>query len=179
MNISMALFLVFFPRDGLTQTTPENLGPDVPHKRDAVIVGVCSLLSLLLVGVISTIFLYRFPSHLLSWANFLGILAAVLSSVQYIPQLYTTWKVKQVLSLSIATMVIQVPGAFLFAFSLWLRVGWEGWSTWFVYCVTGLLQGALLVMALSFRGNTGGDQAGEVQQGGESTERDSLLGNAQ
>ncbi|KAI4721604.1 glycoside hydrolase family 3 protein [Aureobasidium sp. EXF-10727] len=146
----MVLFLVFFPRDAFANPPPEHLPPDTPRKRDAVIVGVTSLLSLLVVGLISTLFLFRLPSHLLSWANFLGILAAVLSSIQYIPQLYTTWKAKQVLSLSIASMLIQVPGAFVFAFSLWLRVGWEGWSTWFVYCVTGVLQGALLVMAIMF-----------------------------
>ncbi|KAG9664031.1 hypothetical protein KCU64_g949, partial [Aureobasidium melanogenum] len=146
----MVLFLVFFPRDAFANPPPEHLPPDTPRKRDAVIVGVVSLLSLLLAGLISTLFLYRLPSHLLSWSNFLGILAAILSSIQYIPQLYTTWKAKQVLSLSIASMLIQVPGAFVFAFSLWLRVGWEGWSTWFVYCVTGVLQGALLVMAIMF-----------------------------
>lgn len=167
----MVLFLVFFPRDAFAHTPPEHLSPDTPRKRDAVIVGVVSLVSLLTVGLISTIFLFRLPSHLLSWANFLGILAAILSSVQYIPQLYTTWKVKQVLSLSIATMVIQVPGAFLFAFSLWLRVGWEGWSTWFVYCVTGVLQGALLVMAITFYKKEKDGQAGEH----EATETDPLL----
>lgn len=47
-------------------------------------------------------------------------------------------------------MMIQVPGSFLFAFSLWLRVGWQGWSTWCVYCVTGILQGGLLTMAIIF-----------------------------
>ena len=47
-------------------------------------------------------------------------------------------------------MSIQVPGAFLFAFSLWLRVGWEGWSTWLVYVVTGILQGGLLALGVTY-----------------------------
>jgi uncharacterized protein with PQ loop repeat len=168
---SMVLFLVFFPRDAFANPPPEHLPPDTPRKRDAVIVGVTSLVSLLTMGLISTVFLYRLPSHLLSWANFLGILSATLSSIQYIPQLYTTWKAKQVLSLSIASMLIQVPGAFVFAFSLWLRVGWEGWSTWFVYCVTGVLQGALLVMAIMFNQQ---EKKGETVEE-EPTETDPLL----
>ena len=47
-------------------------------------------------------------------------------------------------------MIIQVPGAFLFAFSLWLRVGWGGWSTWLVYVVTGILQAILLTLAITY-----------------------------
>lgn len=146
----MILFLVFFPRDAFESHPPENLGPDVPRKRDAIIVGLASLVTLLVVGLSSTIFLFRLPSLLLPWANILGICASILSCIQYIPQLLTTWKIRKVLSLSITTMMIQVPGSFLFAFSLWMRVGWEGWSTWVVYCVTGTLQAGLLAMAISF-----------------------------
>ena len=47
-------------------------------------------------------------------------------------------------------MIIQVPGAFMFAFSLWLRVGWEGWSTWLVFVVTGVLQAVLLGLAVFY-----------------------------
>ena len=70
--------------------------------------------------------------------------------IQYLPQIYYTYRLGDVKSLSVVTMLIQVPGAFLFAFSLWQRVGWEGWSTWLVYIVTGILQGILLGMAISY-----------------------------
>ncbi|KAI7080760.1 hypothetical protein KC327_g65 [Hortaea werneckii] len=43
-----------------------------------------------------------------------------------------------------------VPGAFVFAFSLWNRVGWEGWSTWLMFVVTGCLQSVLLCLAMSY-----------------------------
>jgi len=49
-------------------------------------------------------------------------------------------------SLSIPMMCIQTPGSFVFAGSLALRLGSEGWSAWGVYLVTGCLQGTLLVM---------------------------------
>ena len=169
---SMILFLVFFPRYAFTSSSPDTLPPDVPKKSSALIVGLASLTALLLVGLTSTVFLIRLPAYLLIWANALGICAAVLSCIQYIPQLWTTWKIKHVLSLSITTMIIQVPGSFLFAFSLWLRVGWQGWSTWFVYCVTGSLQAALLAMAVTFwRRERSGDDVGVEEPG----ERDPLL----
>ena len=47
-------------------------------------------------------------------------------------------------------MCIQTPGSFLWAGSLAARVGWAGWSTWFVYVVTGILQGSVLGMGIFF-----------------------------
>lgn len=34
--------------------------------------------------------------------------------------------------------------------SLAARFGWEGWSTWGIYLVTGILQGCLLCMGITF-----------------------------
>ena len=119
--------------------------------------------------------------------------------IQYVPQIYYTWKLGSIKSLSILTMLIQVPGAFLFAFSLWLRVGWEGWSTWLVYVVTGVLQGILLGLAISYflAGRRGVAEEGREEQNGfvgggvddvdgvaeegenEADERTALLGNGQ
>lgn len=141
--------MIFFPRQGLDQPEDEH-SPDVPKKGDAIMVGLVSLLVLLLVGIVSTYLLVGNRDYLLTWANILGICAAIMSCIQYLPQLWTTYKIGHVLSLSITSMAIQVPGSFLFAFSLWLRVGWEGWSTWLLYCLTGVLQGSLLGMAVYF-----------------------------
>lgn len=145
------LFLIFFPTEpdlvssavSITSTAP-------PKRRDAVVVGVATLLALLVVGIASIAMVASFPHHTQGWANFLGTVAGVLSAIQYLPQIYYTFKIGDVKSLSIVTMMIQVPGAFVFAFSLWLRVGWEGWSTWLVYVVTGILQGVLLGLAISY-----------------------------
>ena len=147
----MILFLAFFPRqsDGQQQLMhPEDM--PIPKKRDAVIVGTSTLCALLFCGVGSMAFLVAMPARLLGWANFLGVTASALACVQYFPQIWTTWKLQRVLSLSVITMLIQVPGAFLFAFSLFLRVGWQGWSSWLVYCVTGVCQACLLGMTISF-----------------------------
>lgn len=92
----------------------------------------------------------RHPSSLQAWANFLGILAAILSSIQYFPQIYTTLRLRCVGSLSIPMMCIQTPGSLVFAGSLAARLGKEGWSTWGVFVVTAFLQGTLLLMAMYF-----------------------------
>ena len=47
-------------------------------------------------------------------------------------------------------MCIQTPGSFVWVASLAKRLGKAGWSTWGTYLVTGVLQGILLVMAISF-----------------------------
>ena len=57
---------------------------------------------------------------------------------------------KQVGALSIPMMCIQTPGSFVWAASLAARLGPDGWSAWGIYCVTGCLQGSLLVMAIYF-----------------------------
>ena len=47
-------------------------------------------------------------------------------------------------------MCIQTPGSFVWVGSLYARLGWEGWSTWGIFVVTGILQGGLLCMAIGF-----------------------------
>ena len=47
-------------------------------------------------------------------------------------------------------MCIQTPGSFVWVASLAGRLGWEGWSTWGIYLVTGCLQGSLLAMGITF-----------------------------
>ncbi len=90
-------------------------------------------------------------------------------------------------------MLIQTPGSFLWAASLAMRLGREGWSAWGVYLVTGCLQGCLLVICIMYelaawrRKRSGGvdggvadsDRAGEheTQRDGEEAvdERTALL----
>jgi hypothetical protein len=100
--------------------------------------------------ILSLYFIAARPEALQAWANFLGIISTVLASIQYFPQIYTTYTLKRVGSLSIPMMCIQTPGAFVWAGSLAARLGAAGWSAWGVYVVTGCLQGTLLVMGITF-----------------------------
>ena len=81
-------------------------------------------------------------------------------------------------------MCIQTPGSFVFAASLATRLGTEGWSTWGVYVVTGILQGGLLVMATIFelrdrraKRNEEEDEEGVDEREQEANERTALLAN--
>ena len=85
-------------------------------------------------------------------------------------------------------MCIQTPGSFVWVGSLAARFGWEGWSTWGVYLVTGVLQGCLLVMGIMFEvrewrrcRKTGESQEvnvfGSGRHDGEDHERTRLLDN--
>lgn len=87
-------------------------------------------------------------------------------------------------------MCIQTPGSFVWVASLAARFGWEGWSTWGIYLVTGVLQGCLLGMAITFEirkwrnrnhaeGRTddrANDGHAEPESGNDADERTGLLG---
>ncbi len=113
-------------------------------------VGVVCVLHALLVVIISVYLVFCRPDDLGTWANILGITAAILAISQYFPQLKKTWDVGHVGSLSIPMMLIQTPGSFVWSASLAARVGLSGWSTWGVFLLTGCLQGCLLIMCLCF-----------------------------
>lgn len=138
--------------------------------------------------------IYLAPQHLQSWANALGILATLLAAVQFIPQLFTTWRLQAAGSLSIPTMCIQTPGSFVWAASLAERLGPAGWSLWGIYMVTGCLQGGVLGMCVYFElrerrrrrrkesadGDGSGEEGEREQNGGiqeEADEDTALLGN--
>ncbi|SCZ97629.1 BZ3500_MvSof-1268-A1-R1_Chr4-3g07314 [Microbotryum saponariae] len=106
------------------------------------------------------------------WATTLGLVAVVLGCGQYLPQLVLTARKQLVGSLSIPMMWLQVsdlvpfffgvsgprlipfcsqtPGSFVFVYTLAVRPGvnWSGWAT---YLITGILQGALLVLCLCWK----------------------------
>lgn len=80
----------------------------------------------------------------------MGVMAALLAAVQYVPQIWTTYHLKHVGSLSIPMMCIQTPGGFLFATSLYLRYGVGGWSTWGIYILTAIMQGTVLGLCIYY-----------------------------
>lgn len=169
------LYLIFFPAatetvdlSGSVTTLASLTASPAPKRRDAIIVGCATLLALLTTGIVSIALVAAWPHHTQRWADLLGTVAGGLACVQYVPQIIYTYRLGDVKSLSILTMLVQTPGSFLFAFSLWQRVGTEGWSTWLVYIVTGALQGVLLFLAITYymRGRETAKEADEDDHGG-------------
>ncbi|KAF3387665.1 hypothetical protein F1880_001104 [Penicillium rolfsii] len=148
----LLLFVVYFPR-ATSPTDPRHSVSSTsngPTYRTALTITAICLLHALVTVIISVAFAIRRPSALHTWANFLGVLAAILASIQYFPQIYTTYRLRHVGSLSIPMMCIQTPGSLVWAASLAAREGAKGWSVWGVLLVTASLQGTLLVMAIYF-----------------------------
>ena len=187
------LFLLFFPR-----TPSEAQSKDEPTYHLAITVFLVSIVHLVITFLSSVVIIYLYRSHLSSWAHFLGVFGTCLAAVQFLPQIWTTWKLQKVGSLSIPMMCIQTPGSFVWVGSLAARIGWEGWSTWGIYLVTGVLQGCLLVMGITFElrtrrkgmageGGANGDGNGHADEANgnarghisedEDHERTTLLGN--
>ncbi|KXT03348.1 hypothetical protein AC578_3944 [Pseudocercospora eumusae] len=153
--IIVVLFVAYAPcippeSDDMSASALSITRTDPTKRRDPPLVGAIIFVSLLLVALVSLVLILAHPEYTQAWADILGTISGVLAAIQYVPQIYFTWKLKDLKSLSVITLLIQAPGAFVFALSLGLRVGWEGWSTWLVYIVTGLLQFVLLFMAINF-----------------------------
>lgn len=104
----------------------------------------------LVVIIVTAVLEYVAPDRLDIWAPILGMMGAALAAVQYIPQIWTTYHLKHVGSLSIPMMCIQTPGGFLFAASLMARLGWGGWSSWGIFLLTATMQGILLALAIYY-----------------------------
>ncbi|KAL7417289.1 hypothetical protein BDY24DRAFT_377353 [Mrakia frigida] len=79
-----------------------------------------------------------------------GLVATILAVSQYLPQILLTWNEGFIGSLSIPTMIIQVPGSVAFVVSIAIREG-TSWSSWMPYAITGFLQSGLLVMCLCWK----------------------------
>lgn len=148
----LILFVLYFPRAAspTDPIAPASTTANTPTYRTALSVTAICILHALVTLIISVAFATRNPSALPAWANFLGIFAAILASIQYFPQIYTTLRLRCVGSLSIPMMCIQTPGSLVWAASLAAREGIKGWSIWGVLVVTACLQGTLLTMAIYF-----------------------------
>ncbi|KAF8341215.1 uncharacterized protein EI90DRAFT_3278902 [Cantharellus anzutake] len=89
-------------------------------------------------------------STFMIWTTFLGLSSALCSAFQFIPQIYKTWRLKLVGSLSIVTMCIQSPGAAVMCLSIAIRPG-TNWTSWLTYAAAGCLQSILLTMCLIWK----------------------------
>ncbi|KAM3488570.1 hypothetical protein MY3957_008142 [Beauveria namnaoensis] len=148
-SLILVLFLMFFRYDDAVVPQDELAG-ESPKWQTAAAVGLLAFLHGLMTIIITGIFAIAMPQHLNFWAHLLGVMAAALAAVQYVPQIWTTYHLKHAGSLSIPMMCIQTPGGLLFAASLYMRLGSAGWSTWAIYLLTAAMQGSVLFMCVYY-----------------------------
>ena len=155
-TLRVILFVWFFPTNKPGESdASENETDDPPANEKHRLVVACTIPSAaFIVFAITSIITIGFHRYDQFWADLLGTIAGILAAIQYVPQIFYTWKLQDLKSLSVLTLLVQAPGAFVFAASLANRVGIKrGWSTWLPYVVTGTLQLILLGMAAWFKSN--------------------------
>jgi len=90
------------------------------------------------------VYTYGYASRdVVLYAEVWGLFAIMLLMVQYIPQIYTTHKNKASGSLSVATLLLQVPGSFAIVY-FQAFLNHESWTTWAAYLCAGTQQLILL-----------------------------------
>ena len=158
VDFRLLLFMIYFPQQAVnpsalytsqSQSWKNLFSNTHPSPYAALIVTSACLLHFLILLTLAFYLSAVHPGMLEPYATFLGVQATILTSTKYIPQIFTTWKLQHVGSLSIPMMCIQTPGSFVWVVSLATREG-TAWSSWVSYLVTGLLQGSLLFMCIMF-----------------------------
>jgi len=90
------------------------------------------------------------PSHVMvSYAQYVGIIAAALVFVQWAPQIFTTLKLSKAGSLSLPMLLLQCPGALLVV-GFQLTSTQSQWTTWAPSMVSGAAQLILIVLVIYF-----------------------------
>lgn len=156
---TLVLFLIYFPRPShfpqIGSRTP--IAKPVPRHTSlswnlSVAVSLVALVHLITFIAVSLTFLKRSATRekAITWANWLGGSAMILSGLQYVPQIYTTFRRGTVGSLSVVTLAVQAPGSFVFAYSIAQRPGVR-WSSWVLFVVTGCLQAVLVAICIYFK----------------------------
>ena len=158
-STTLILFLIYFPRPMYFPVTTDRVPKATPVPRHtslgwslSLAVSIVAVVHLITFTAISLSFLRKSATRdkAITWANWVGGSAMILSALQYLPQLWTTWQKGSIGSLSLTTLAIQAPGSFVFAYSIAQRPGTR-WSSWVLFVVTGALQACLLGVCVYFR----------------------------
>ncbi|MCC2548620.1 SemiSWEET transporter [Hymenobacter sp. BT175] len=83
-----------------------------------------------------------------SLTSVIGLTAATLTTIAYVPQVYKTWHAKSSKDLSLAMLLLFSTGVLL-----WLIYGWlvKDWPVILANAATLLLTGGLLVLWFKYR----------------------------
>jgi len=109
------------------------------------------LIFIVLIGsVVGAVFVVVDRDWLYTYAFYLGILSSVSNAVQWIPQIYKTFRAKDPGNLSLLLLLLQAPGSVLVVVFQGVLYR-ENVSTWLSFVVSGVMQFTLLVMCIIFK----------------------------
>ncbi len=144
------LFLYYFDPDG----SPEM---DAIGKRAKIAVCLCAVIvtSFYIPSMLLVIFAGVCAKTTLGFANACGWVAAAFQITQLMPQIIHTYLHKGVGSVSVVTLYIQAPGGFMTVY-FFLAAG-ENISTWFSVLCAATMQTILLILCLTYKYRSRGD----------------------
>lgn len=138
-----ALYFIYFPP--AKKSTQDWRHSIKALKITGVFVAISSLSSLVVV------LCCKVPSGVVTaWTTLLALIALVSSTIQFVPQIIRTYKLKMVGALSVPAMMMQTPGSFLFCYTIAISPG-TNFTSWITYFVGGCLQGILLVLCFYYQ----------------------------
>ena len=125
--------------------------PEKPHDTVSHVVWVavvCTVHLVVTFGLFGILYQYSFSS-LTPYADALGIISAIVAAIQYAPQVWTTWRLRHIGSISIPWLIVQTPGGLVAMSALVGRPG-TNWTTWLASIGTFLGQVVLLIVCCCF-----------------------------
>jgi len=149
-NLVLWLFFLYF-YDYRTTEAQSRKQKIVEFRISLFCFGGC-LLTFIVTGTVAVVLYYgRYAPAVTvnSYANVLGVAAAVLTFVQWCPQILSTVRAQSGGSLSIFMLLIQAPGAYLVVI-FQLLAGAPSWTTWLPYAVGGTTQIVLIVLLVIY-----------------------------
>lgn len=96
-------------------------------------------------GLFGILYVHGDNGRLVAYANSQGIISAIIAALQYAPQVWMTWKLKHIGSISIPWLIVQTPGGLAAMTALVNRPG-TNWTTWLASIGTFIGQLSLLIL---------------------------------
>mmetsp|Transcript_3617 Transcript_3617/g.4003 ORF Transcript_3617/g.4003 Transcript_3617/m.4003 type:complete len:300 (-) Transcript_3617:246-1145(-) len=87
--------------------------------------------------------------HMITYARICGIISAIAVLIMWLPQLWTTFRSREIGTLSIPMLLLQIPGAFLIVYFQAVQSK-SDITTWGPYVIQGIEQSLLLAMCIVY-----------------------------
>jgi len=136
-----SLSLIGIKKSKFKKAVDTFLGDSLSHSHAQLFLVLSTVFTIIstLIAFLLAYFLGLSSIDVIMFANVFGVAAAVLQIILYIPQIYTTYQNKTAGSLSVATLLIQIPGSFLVVYYQGIVLH-NYWSTWLPYFCSAVQQ---------------------------------------
>jgi len=146
------LYIVFLRYFSFHPNTAQTREDKRKEFRQATVVFALIFLAAIVLSIVAGVLYYDVgvsSDHMVTYAQACGVMSSIAIVVQWVPQIYTVYKLKSPGSLSILMLLMQIPGAILVVIFLAV-LNHEDFTTWSPYVVTFIQQVILVVMCVIY-----------------------------